>query len=134
MLIILSPNTSCVLGPSEIVGILDLICIAFFSNFIENFNLSDMDCHDCLNSGSELFVHIFKTHFGKISKNTIEEFLLFVKLHNFLFIASFEAFSNVLCPENLDTKKSNLRWISKRVISSGHRVAILSSSLAFYSD
>jgi hypothetical protein len=96
--------------------------------------LSDMNCHDCLNSGSDLLVHIFQAHLCKVRKNTVEELLLLVELDNLLFVASFKAFSDILGPKDLNTEESNLRWVGKRVVSCGHGVAVLSSCLAFDSD
>ena len=133
MLVILSPNTSSVLGPREIVGILDLIGIAFLSDVVEDFQLSYMNCDNSLDSCSQLFVHLFKTHLGEISKNSIEEFLLLIKLDNLLIVASLKAFSDILCPKNLNTEKSNLGWVGKRVISCCHGVAVLSTRLALKS-
>jgi len=130
----LSPQASGVLGPREIVSILDLVGIAFLSDFIEDFQLSDMNCDDSLNSCSQLLVHFFKAHLCKISENSIKELLFLIKFDDLLFVASFKALSNILGPKNLDTKKGDLRWVGKRVISGGHGVAILSTRLAFDSD
>jgi hypothetical protein len=134
MLIILSPVASCVLSPCEIICIFNLILDAFLSNFSEDFELSYMDCYECLNSSSQLLVHFFKTHLGQITKNLMQVFLLLFKLGNLLFVASLKAFTNIECPQNLDTEKGNLRWISEGEVSSGHRVAILGTLLASESN
>jgi len=134
VLIILSPDTSGVLSPGEIISILDLVLDAFLSDFGEDLKLSYMNCDKCFNSGSELLVHLFKTHLGEIGKNLMKILLLLFEFSDLLFVGSLKALSNIHGPEDLDTKKSDLGWVSERVVSGGHGVAILSTLLALNSD
>ena len=126
--ILSSPGDSGVLGPGEIVSVLDLVLLAIGMNLIENFFLMDMNCDDCLNSHSLEWVHILKAHLGKLGHKVVDILLLLVELNKSLLLTSLEAVIDLLSPEHLDTEKRNLGLIAVDEFSVWHGHAVLSTS------
>ena len=128
------PVASGVSLPREIVGILNLVLSALSLDINENLHLTHMDCHDCLDSHSDLLVHVFKTHLGKLRLNVVDEFLTLVKLNDLFFVTLLKALLDFEGPEELNTKKGNLRWELEHEVSEWSVEAISGTSLADVSD
>jgi len=128
MSIFLSPFDSSVLSPLEVIGILDSMLFGLSMDEIEDLDLMHMDCYECLNFHSLKLVKVIQAHLTELSHHSMDFFLFLLKLNNLFFLSSLKAISDLLGPNLLNTKKSNLRWERFDKLSKRHREAVLGTS------
>ena len=129
-----SPGDSGVLGPGEVVSVLDLVLLAVGVDLIEDFLLMDMNGNDSLDGHSLEWVHILKTHLGELGHEVVDVLLLLVELDKSLLLGSVEAVVDFLSPEHLDTEEGDLGLIGINELSVWHGHAVLGTSGADHSD
>jgi hypothetical protein len=107
VLLLISVCASGVLGPLEVIGILDFVVLHELSHLTEQLHLTHMDCHKSFDFLSLELVHVFKTHCDELVHDSLLSSHLAVKFSKLLFLTFLEGLLDSVGPGNLNTEQGN---------------------------
>jgi len=85
MAIVGPPSAPCVLGPVEVIRVLDLVLLGILMDLLEKIPLMDVDCNESLDFHPVQLVHLFETKLGELDHDVEDLLLLSLKLLSFSF-------------------------------------------------